>query len=117
MSNIKSHLDTLENLASNFDVIKGGQIYQKDQLIRFKSDSKFHINFTDCFVAICPNGGLIAICKKHGFFDVKRSSTLNKFENVKYQAIGTILNSILFYSISTKRSNYMVYVTMQPYLK
>ena len=85
MSNIKSHLDTLENLASNFDVIKGGQIYQKDQLIRFKSDSKFHINFTDCFVAICPNGGLIAICKKHGFFDVKRSSTINKNIIVMHQ--------------------------------
>ena len=85
MSNIRSHLDSLESLASSFDTLKDGQAFQKDQLIRFKPESKFHINFTDCFVAICPNGGLIAICKKHGFFDVKRSSTLNKNIIVMHQ--------------------------------
>ena len=85
MSNIRSHLDSLESLASGFDTLKDGQTYQKEQLIRFKPESKFHINFTDCFVAICPNGGLIAICKKHGFFDVKRSSTLNKNIIVMHQ--------------------------------
>ena len=85
MSNIRSHLDSLESLASSFDTLKDGQAFQKDQLIRFKPEAKFHINFTDCFVAICPNGGLIAICKKHGFFDVKRSSTLNKNIIVMHQ--------------------------------
>ena len=38
----------------------------KEQLSEFKKEDKIKINYKDCFVAICPNGGLIAICKKKG---------------------------------------------------
>jgi len=129
-----SYLEYLENLASNFDITKDNQIYQKEQLFKFnnrnlnkdndkdqnedkndeknddnienrdenekekeekniekekkrkiKDKNKFYINFRRCHVAICPNGGLIAICKKQGYLDLTKGSKINKNIIVMHQ--------------------------------
>ena len=131
-----SYLEYLENLASNFDITKDSQVYQKEQLFKFndrnidkdndkeniddkndeknedkendnnenkdekekedkniekdkkrkiKDKNKFYINFRRCHVAICPNGGLIAICKKQGYLDLTKGSKINKNIIVMHQ--------------------------------
>ena len=44
--------------------MKDDNFYMREQLYEFKEEDKVYINFKECHVAICPNGGLIAICKK-----------------------------------------------------
>ena len=97
MEKIASHSEYLENLWSNFDITKNNIVYQNEKLIGFKNiieekeenkeeeededeekeeikgknkskaKNRININFKGCHVAICQNGGLIAICKKKDF--------------------------------------------------
>jgi len=39
----------------------------KEQIIEFKDFDKIKINFKECYVAVCPIEGLIAIFKKKVF--------------------------------------------------
>ena len=80
----------LENLSSRIESFDKSLNYMKEQLTDFTQASKknidqFKINFTYCHVAISKNGGLIAVCKKKGFFDLKRDSKLNKYIIVFFQ--------------------------------
>ena len=80
----------LENLSSRIESFDKSLNYMKEQLTDFTQSSKknidqFKINFTYCHVAISKNGGLIAVCKKKGFFDLKRDSKLNKYIIVFFQ--------------------------------
>ena len=53
-------------------------ILMKEQLSEFKLGDKIKINFKECHIAICPNGGLIGICKKKGYLDITKGSKINK---------------------------------------
>ena len=116
MEKIASHSEYLENLWSNFDITKNNIVYQNEKLIGFKNiieekeenkeeeededeekeeikgknkskaKNRININFKGCHVAICQNGGLIAICKKKGFFDITKNSKINKFIIVMNQS-------------------------------
>ena len=68
MSKNKSYLETLDNISLTFEKTKDNITYQREQLIKFKDSDKIFINFSQCHVAICPNGGLIAVCKKKRIF-------------------------------------------------
>ena len=71
----KNYIESLENISVNFEKVKN-VIYMKEKLYEFKEIDKININFKDCHVAICPNGGLIAICKKKNYLDLNRKSNL-----------------------------------------
>ena len=73
----KSYFDILEDIALNIEKIDENFILMKEQLCEFKDGDKIKINFKECHVAICPNGGLIAICKKKGFLDISKGSKIN----------------------------------------
>ena len=60
----KSNIDVLEDMALNIEKIDDNFILMKEQLSKFKLGDKIKINFKECHIAICPNGGLIGICKK-----------------------------------------------------
>jgi len=62
----KNYIESLENISVNFDKVKDA-IYMKEKLYEFKELDKININFKECHVSICPNGGLISICKKKNF--------------------------------------------------
>ncbi len=70
-------LDNLEEIALNIEKIDENFILLKEQLIEFRDEDKININFKECHVAICPNGGFIAICKKKGFLDITKGSKIN----------------------------------------
>ena len=85
MSKNKSYIECLENISSNFDKMKDDIIYMKEKLYEFKKKDKIYINFKECHIAICPNGGLIAICKKKGYLDITKNSRINDFIIVIHQ--------------------------------
>ena len=74
----RSYIDILEDMALNMEKIDENFILMKEQISEFKSEDKIKINFKDCHIAICPNGGLIAICKKRGYLDISKGSQINK---------------------------------------
>ena len=80
----KNYVESLENISVNFDKVKD-EIYMKEKLYQFKELDKININFKDCLVAICPNGGLIAICKKKNYLDLNKKSKINNNIIVMYQ--------------------------------
>ena len=64
---------------------KGEKEENEEKRFQKKVNNIFNINFKGCHVALCPNGGLIAICKKKGYFDIKKGSKINKFIIVMHQ--------------------------------
>ena len=74
----KSNIDVLEDMALNIEKIDDSFILMKEQLSEFKLGDKIKINFKECHIAICPNGGLIGICKKKGYLDITKGSKINK---------------------------------------
>jgi hypothetical protein len=81
----KSPIDNLEDIAINFEKLDNSFILMKEQFTEFKDVDKIKINFKDCHVAICPNGGLIAICKKKGFLDITKGTKINTHIIVMHQ--------------------------------
>ena len=81
----KNNIESLENIAINFDKMKDNQVFMKEEIIEFKEEDKIYINFKECHIAICPNGGLIAICKKKGYLDVTKGSKVNDYIIVMHQ--------------------------------
>ena len=67
MNRKKSQIDNLENIAVNFEKMNDEYVFMKEKFVDFQFEDdagKIDINFRECHVAICQNGGLIAICKK-----------------------------------------------------
>ena len=57
----------------------------KEQLSKFDKNEKLNINFKKCHVAISPNGGYIAICKKKNFEDEDEYSKLHDYILIMHQ--------------------------------
>ena len=74
----KSYTEILDEIALNIEKLDDNFILLKEQITEFKEGDKIKINFKECHVAICPNGGLIAICKKKGFLDITKGSKINR---------------------------------------
>ena len=62
--------ETLENISLNFEKMNDKYVFSKEKFAEFDNETKFKFNFKDYIIAICPNGGLIAICKKRGIFRI-----------------------------------------------
>ena len=84
----KNYIESLENISVNFEKVKD-VIYMKEKLYEFKELDKININFKECHVAICPNGGLIAICKKKNYLDLNKKAKINNNIIVMYQTCKT----------------------------
>ena len=74
----KPYNEILEEMSLKMDKIDNNFILMKEQISEFKQENNIKINFKDCHIAICPNGGLIAICKKCGYLDITKGSQINK---------------------------------------
>ena len=70
--------ETLENISLNFEKMNDKYVFSKEKFADFDNEIKFKFNFKDWNVAICPNGGLIAMCKKKGILDITKGSKINK---------------------------------------
>ena len=68
-------LDKTDAINNNFEKTEGTNYYMKEQITYFEKPEK--IDFKECHVAMSPNGGLVAICKKKSFLDISKGSKLN----------------------------------------
>ena len=76
-------LEKTDSINNNFEKTEGTNYFMKEQISAFDRPEK--IDFKECHVAICPNGGLVAICKKKSFLDISRGSKLNDNILIMYQ--------------------------------
>ena len=81
--------ETLESISINFEKMNEDYIFMKQQFVEFEPDYKIKFNFKEWNIAICPNGGLIAACKKKAIYDATRGSKINKNIIVTYQNLRT----------------------------
>ena len=81
--------ETLENISLNFEKMNDEYVFMKEQFVEFDEGSKMTFNFKEWNIAICPNGGLIAACKKKGILDITKGSKINKNIIVTYQNLHT----------------------------
>ena len=76
-------LEKTDSINNNFEKTEGTNYFMKEQISAFDRPEK--IDYKECHVAICPNGGLIAICKKKSFLDISKGSKLNDNILIMYQ--------------------------------
>lgn len=87
MENQINIVDTVQSISVNFENMTNDKIFLKQTFAEFDKINKFKINFKDCHVAICPNGGMIAICKKKGVYDISKGTKINQYIIVMYQNV------------------------------
>ena len=75
---MENPIEELERLSFCFDKMDKNNYYMKQQLTDFSKTKPIKINFNFCHISLSKNGGLIAICKKKGYFDASKNSKLNK---------------------------------------
>ena len=85
MQNYGPLKDNLENIAMKFEKMNNDYVFMKEKFVEFEEEYQITINFKECHVAICQNGGLIGICKKKGFLDITRGTKINNYIIVMYQ--------------------------------
>ena len=82
---MEEKIPDIEILGSNFKAMDEKMSFSKEQLSKFEKNEKLNINFKKCHVAISPNGGYIAICKKKDFEDEDEYSKLYEYCLVMHQ--------------------------------
>ena len=81
----KSNIEIIEDFEIKMDKLNNNFVLMKEQFAEFKDIDKVKINYKECHVAICKNGGLIAICKKKGFLDITKGTKINSYIIVMHQ--------------------------------
>ena len=76
-------LEKTDSLNNNFEKTEGVNYFMREPIITFERPEK--IDFKGCHVALCPNGGLVGICKKKSFLDISKGSKLNDNILIMYQ--------------------------------
>ena len=82
---MEEKIPDIEILGSNFRKMDERMSFMKEQLSKFEKSEKLNINFKKCHVAISPNGGYVAICKKKFFEDEDEYSKLHDYILVMHQ--------------------------------
>ena len=82
---MEEKIPDIEILGSNFRKMDEKMFFMKEQFSKFEKSEKLNINFKKCHVAISPNGGYIAICKKKNFEDEDEYSKLHDYILVMHQ--------------------------------
>ena len=76
-------LEKTDEINNNFEKTEGTNYFMKEQITLFEKPEK--IDFKECHVAMSPNGGLVAICKKKSFLDIAKGTKLNDNILIMYQ--------------------------------
>ena len=86
---MEEKIPDIDILGANFKIMDGkteGKMpFMKEQFSKFEKNEKLNINFNKCHVAISPNGGYIAICKKKNFEDEDEYSKLHDYVLIMHQ--------------------------------
>ena len=82
---MEEKIPDLEILSSNFTKMDEKMYFMKEQLSKFELSEKLNINFNKCHVAISPNGGYIAICKKRDYYIEDQYSKIKEYILIMHQ--------------------------------
>ena len=82
---MEDKIPDFEILTSNFREMDKNMYFMKEQLSKFELSEKININFNKCHVAISPNGGYIAICKKKDYYIEDQYSKIREYILIMHQ--------------------------------
>ena len=82
---MEEKIPDLDILTSNFRKMDEKMYFMKEQFSKFELSEKLNINFNKCHVAISPNGGYIAICKKKDYFIEDQYSKIREYILIMHQ--------------------------------
>ena len=82
---MEEKIPDIDILGANFKKMDEKMSFMKEQFSKFEKNEKLNINFNKCHVAISPNGGYIAICKKKNFEDEDEYSKLHDYVLIMHQ--------------------------------
>ena len=84
LESIKSKLNFLDLMASDFIQTDSREFYTKEKITELNKSEKLVLSFQHIIVAISKNGGLIALCKQLDYYDFSESK-INKYIIVMHQ--------------------------------
>ena len=82
---MEEKIPDIEILGANFKKMDEKMSFAKEQFSKFEKNEKLNINFNKCNVAISPNGGYIAICKKKNYEDDDEYSKFHEYILIMHQ--------------------------------
>ena len=82
---MEEKIPDLEVLSSNLRKMDEKVFFTKEQFSKFELQEKLNINFNKCHVAISPNGGYIAICKKKDYNIEDQYSKIREYILIMHQ--------------------------------
>ena len=82
---MEEKIPDIEILGANFRKMDEKMSFVKEQLSKFEKNEKLNVNYNKCHVAISPNGGYIAICKKKNYEDDDEYSKLHEYILIMHQ--------------------------------
>ena len=82
---MEEKIPDIEILGANFKKMDEKMSFVKEQFSKFEKNEKLNINFNKCNVAISPNGGYIAICKKKNYEDDDEYSKFHEYILIMHQ--------------------------------
>ena len=71
LESVKNQIENLDLIAADFIETHSQQYYSKDKIAELDTTEKLILQFNFIIVAMSKNGGLIALCKTKGYFELK----------------------------------------------
>jgi len=77
IESVKEQMDNFYEILSSFISADGGLYFSKEKIVDLNKKQKLKLDLNYILVAICKNGGLIALCKTRNYIDTFNSSINN----------------------------------------
>jgi hypothetical protein len=71
LESVKNQIENLDLIAADFIQTNSQVYYSKDKIVELDKTEKLILQFNFIIVAISKNGGLIALCKTKGYYELK----------------------------------------------
>ena len=89
LESVKNQIEILDLIAADFIQTNSQVYYSKDKIVDLDKSKKLILQFNFIIVAISRNGGLIALCKTKGYFEIK-GTKINDYIIVMHQNAKTL---------------------------
>ena len=83
IESVNEQMETINNIYSECKLASDGLYFSKDQIVKLNKSKKQKLELNYILVAICKNGGLIALCKTKNY--MKFNSSINNNIIVMHQ--------------------------------
>ena len=77
LESVKTQMDNLDLIVADFTQTDGGLYFSKEKIVELNKSEKLKLDLNYILVAMCKNGGLIALCKTKQYIEFSNSSINN----------------------------------------